>query len=98
MRRRLVCISAWAIRRSGAGVRLPGRGVVLADPGFGEAELVEPAQGLQVDIRDTNRTYLLVVTLDTLSVLVLSLFLVLDVISLFYCRACLFLILPFSNI
>ena len=32
----------------GRGVRLPRRGVVLADPGLGKAELVGPAQGLQV--------------------------------------------------
>src|SRR5216683_4866317 len=29
-------------------MRLPGCGVVLADPGFGKAELVGPAQGLQI--------------------------------------------------
>ena len=34
----------------GRRVRLPGRGVVLADPGFGVAELVEPAEGLQVEV------------------------------------------------
>ena len=31
-------------------MRLPGRGVVLADPGFLIAELVEPAQHLQVPV------------------------------------------------
>ena len=31
-------------------VRLPGRGVVLADPGLGVAELVEPAQHLKVPV------------------------------------------------
>jgi len=32
----------------GGGMRLPGCGVVLADPGLGKAELVGPAQGLQI--------------------------------------------------
>ena len=31
-------------------MRLPGRGVVLADPGFLVAELIEPAQHLQVPV------------------------------------------------
>ena len=34
----------------GRRMRLPGRGVVLADPGFLVAELVEPAQHLQVPV------------------------------------------------
>ena len=34
----------------GRGMRLPGRGVVLADPGFLVAELVEPAQHLQIPV------------------------------------------------
>ena len=32
----------------GRGMRLPGRGVVLADPAFGKAELVRPADMLEV--------------------------------------------------
>ena len=42
MRMRLVCSSAWATRKSGEGCGSQGRGVVLADPGFAEAELVPP--------------------------------------------------------
>src|SRR5262249_52895693 len=34
----------------GRGMRLPGRGVMLADPGLLIAELVEPAQRLQVPV------------------------------------------------
>ena len=34
----------------GRGMRFPGRGVVLADPGFLIAELIEPAQHLQVPV------------------------------------------------
>ena len=47
-RMRLVSISDCAISRSGDGMRLPRRGVVLADPGLGEAQLVGPAQRLQI--------------------------------------------------
>ena len=34
----------------GRGMRLPRRGVMLADPAFGEAQLVEPADHLQVPL------------------------------------------------
>ena len=34
----------------GGGHRLPRPGVVLADPGLGVAEFIEPAQGLQVPL------------------------------------------------
>ena len=34
----------------GRGMRFPGRGVVLADPGLLVAELIEPAQRLQVPV------------------------------------------------
>ncbi len=34
----------------GRGMRLPRRGVVLADPGFLIAELIEPSQRLQVPV------------------------------------------------
>src|ERR1700730_3011145 len=37
-------------QKVGRGMGLPGRGVVLADPGFGEAQLVEPADHLQVPL------------------------------------------------
>ena len=34
----------------GRGMRFPGGGVMLADPAFGEAQLVEPADDLQVPL------------------------------------------------
>ena len=42
----------------GRGVRLPRRGVVLADPGLAEAQLVRPAQRLQIPLVTVEETAL----------------------------------------